>query len=592
MKIKRIIEKYKWEAKNAFLKKEHKIRPVLNNIKNIFVCFLVLFAFFYLLNKSGIIIFNKDEFIKYSTIEWDETYKDLIITQISSTFLTTAIISLISSIEDKRILGEKEVDLLFGKKLLGFHIPMFILYITMIINIFLLITFKDASIILSLFYLSIFVLIHIISKIGTIFLTSRKYINDLYSKYYKECEKNIIYNIPPRDYNSNLLTNLNQQTIILISNNDVNYVKNVNMYKGLIDRLLFNIPKKLQEYHLKMSYAPSIINDYIEIIEHFIYFKDFTRAIQYYNWLLSRFNFHNIYIPYEKMNVIFEEIANKILDLKNEYEAKDYLSRISSIITQIEVQQHFALTNDYSNIKIHKSKIKYKYHYNSEYFAILYDKIFNNKYLKKFEKFNCYTELFEIFRMSAHNGCNVISDITNFSFEFENPTERKMPPCILGQATAFLLLKNLQYKDARNFKLFAGMNIEEKELRIAIHLMLLTIIKIEDTKEYKNIYSEFYGINLKICKKIIEENATFLFNSNECWGAKYLINYLQEDYEYIKLHFNEKVEDDFHFYSYNFKYNNELIEEYFLSVSNKYNKNIKIFKERKKDYKKIIDAYI
>lgn len=592
MKIKRIIEKYKWKTRNAFFKQEHRIMPILNRIKNIFVCFFVIFAYFYLLNKSGIIIFNKNEFIKYVTIEWNDTYKEFVITQISSTFLTTAIISLISSIEDKRILGEKEVDLLFGKKLFGFHIPMIILYITMIINICLLITSKDASIILSLFYLSIFILVYIISKVGTIFLTTKKYINYLYCKYYKECENNIIRQVAPKDYNSSLLINLKEETLILISNNDVNYIKNINMYKVLIDRLLFNRPKELQEYHLDMLYAPSIIKDYAEIIEHFIYFKDYIRAIQCYNWLLSRFNFHNIYIPYEKMNVIFEQIVNKLLDFTNEYEIKDYLKRISSIITQIELQQHYALTNDYSYVKLYEDEIKYKYHYESKYFLIIYEKIFNNKYLKKYEKINCYTELFEIFRMSAHNGCTLIRDITNYSYEYQKPKKRKMPECILGQATALLLLKTLQYKDGRNFKLFAGMNLEQKELRIAIHLVMLSIVNFESEKEYKNIFNEFCGINMDFCKKTILENSKFLFDNNEKWGVKHLINFIQEDYEYIKSYFCENVEKDDLFYDYNFKYDEELIEQYFISISNKYNKNINIFKERKKDYKKIIDAYI
>lgn len=127
------------------------------------------------------------------------------------------------------------------------------------------------------------------------YLYQKKYTNKLYSKYYKEAQSNIFKIIPPRDYENKLLFNLKDNTIGLIAENNLLYMKNVNMYKVIIDRLLFNIPNDVQKYHLDMNYAPSIINDFMEVIEHFLYFKETTRAIQCYNWLLSRLNFHNIY---------------------------------------------------------------------------------------------------------------------------------------------------------------------------------------------------------------------------------------------------------------------------------------------------------
>lgn len=93
-------------------------------------------------------------------------------------------------------------------------------------------------------------------------------------------------------------------------------MENINMYQVVIDRLLFNIPQDIQKYHLNMDYAPSIINDFIEIIEHFLYFDETIRAIQFYNWLLSRLNFHNIYIPYNNIDYILDDLNNKITDLK------------------------------------------------------------------------------------------------------------------------------------------------------------------------------------------------------------------------------------------------------------------------------------
>lgn len=531
----------------------------------------------YILYILNVISIKNNIFIKFNSIEFEDVYKDLVIAQISSTFLTTAVLSLIASIENKHILGEKETDLLFGTKIQGFYIPMFILYITMIINITLMINKTSGNILIMLFLLSIYTLIYIVNKIGVIFLTTKKYKGILYYKYYNEAQHNIINNIPPRTYEKKLLFKLKDETIGLIAKNNLGYMENINMYQVVIDRLLFNIPQDIQKYHLNMDYAPSIINDFIEIIEHFLYFDETIRAIQFYNWLLSRLNFHNIYIPYNNIDYILDDLINKITDLKNEYEVKKYLTRLASIITNIEIQEHYALTTDFSYTGLSQTEQGYIYHHNSKYFEKIYDKVYTNKYLSNSEKINCYTELYETFRMSAHNGCNIIRDITNYSFDFKEPKERNIPPCIVGQATALLLLRTLKNKDERAFKLFIGMNIDGNEMSFAIHCLLLSLINIKMNKMDENIYSEYYGINPAYCKKIIQKNLDKIFTQMNLWKKDKLIDQLQCDYDYIIKNCVEESRDKL-FLEYIFKFDKALINQYFIELSKRYNKEIKIQK--------------
>ena len=591
MKLKRKLNKFKWNMKNLYLKNEHKIIPILNFMKYILIIAFILFSYMYILYILNIISIKNNIFIKINSIEFKDVYKDLVIAQISSTFLTTAVLSLIASIENKHILGEKETDLLFGTKIQGFYIPMFILYITMIINITLMINKTFGSILIMLFLLSIYTLIYIINKIGVIFLTTKKYRRILYYKYYNEAQHNIINNIPPRTYENKLLFKLKDETIGLIAKNNLGYMENMNMYQVVIDRLLFNIPKDIQKYHLNMNYAPSIINDFIEVIEHFLYFDETIRAIQFYNWLLSRLNFHNIYIPYNNIAYIFDDLINKLAYLKNEYEVKKYLTRLASIITNIEIQEHYALTTDFSYTGLSQTKQGYIYHHNSKYFEKIYDKVYTNKYLNNSEKINCYTELYETFRMSAHNGCNIIRDITNYSFDFKEPKERNIPPCIVGQATALLLLRTLKNKDERSFKLFIGMNIDGNEMSFAIHCLLLSLINIKMNKMDENIYSEYYGINPAYCKKIIRKNLDKIFTQMKLWKKDKLIDQLQYDYDYIIKSCVEESGDKL-FLEYIFKFDKALINQYFIRLSKRYNKEIKIQKYKEKNYKNMINEYI
>lgn len=592
MKIKHNIKKIIWNIKNWYFKNEHKIIPIANFIKNITILTFVLISFIYILYELKIIAVKDNFLIKFNLIEYNPIYKDLVIAQISSTFLTTAVLSLIASIENKHIFGEKETELLFGKKIQGFYIPMFTLYITMIINIILMINEKFANLLILLFFLSVYILIYIINKIGVIFLTTKKYTKILYYKYYKEAENNIINNILPKDYENKLLFNLKDETIGLIAEKNLSYMKNINMYKVIIDRLLFNIPKDVQKYHLDMNYAPSIINNYIEIIKHFLYFGEIIRAIECYDWLLSRFNFHNVYIPCTNIKYIFDDLINKIVDLKNEYEIKEYLDSLSSIITNTELQEYYSLTNDYSHTDLSQIRLSIFIHHNNKYFEKIYDKVYTNKYLSNIEKVNCYTKLHEIFRMSAHNGCNIIRDISNYSFEYKKAKERKMPPCIVGQATALLLLRTLKNKDEYSFKLFIGMNINGEEMSFAIDCMLLSLIDIKRNKMDKNIYSEYYGINPIYCKKIIHKELDKIFTKMNLWGKDKLIKQLQYDYDYIIKNCIEEKSGDKFSIEHIFKFDKSLINQYFLKLSKKYNVKIKIQNHYSKNYRKSINEYI
>ena len=592
MKIKHNIKKIIWNIRNWYFKNEHKIIPISNFIKNITILAFVLISFIYILYELRIITVKDNFLIKINLIQYNSIYKDLVIAQISSTFLTTAVLSLIASIENKHIFGEKETNLLFGKKIQGFYIPMFILYITMIVNIILMINKKSSNILLIFFFISLYILIYIINKIGVIFLTTKKYTKILYYKYYKEAENNIVNDSLLKNNENKLLFNLKNETIGLIAEKNLSYMNNVNMYNIIIDRLLLNIPKKIQKYHLDLNFTPSIINDFIEIIKHFLYFGEIIRAIQCYTWLLSRFNFHTVYIPYEDLDYIFDDLTSKITDLKNEYEVKKYLDRLSSIITNIEIQEYYAFTNDYSHTGLPEIRQRYIKHYNSKYFERIYDKVYTNKYLSDSEKINCYTELHEIFRMSAHKGCGNVRDISNCSFEYKKSKEIKMPPCIVGQATSLLLLRTLKNKDERSFKLFIGMNINGDEMSFAIHCMLLSLISIKRNKMDKNIYSDYYGIDSKYCKNVIHKELNKIFTQMDLWKKDKLINQLQYDYDYIIENCTEEKESDRLFLKEIFNFDKALINQYFMKLSKKYNVEIKLQNYKQRNYRHLINEYI
>ena len=593
--IKRKYNKLIWYYRDFRRKKNHIIYKIENIFSMVLNAMAAILIFTILMVALGIftVSFEGNSFIFHTNnIEFEDFFKELCIAQISTTFLTTAVLSLISSVENKYILGEKATDLIFGKHLGKYYMPMIILYFSMIANILFTINKSHASIFLILFMLSILTLIYIVNKVGGIFLSTKKYQKRLYIKYYNECERIIDKKIAPRNYDSELLSSFKDQTIKYILEKDTSYVSYISMYKVLISSLLFNKAKELQECHLDMEYTPSIVNDFMDIINHFIYIKDFDRAIQYYKWLLSKFNYHNVYIRYNNMSFIFDSIISKLLDFKNEFEVIEYLNQISSIITDIELQQYYAITNDYSYTKLNDLRLKYIHFYNSNYFEKIYDNIYNNKYLSKSEKTRCYAELFDILRMSGHNGCDFINDITTYSYEFEEGKERIFPPMILGQATTLLLLRTLYNKDRKNFDLFVGMNLEEHEMCFAVHTLILSLMFLEEKEEYHNLFSDYCGLDIKWAKDFIKRKIDFLFKTEDRWINHNLIKNMQEDYDYISENCIEKGnQKNMLFLNYLLKYEPELIDEYFMKIATKFNVKLKNKKMENKDYGEIVKTY-
>ena len=208
-RINRFAKKIKWDYGKWFKLNEHLITPKLYKVKTTISIMLLMIAYLFLMMFLDVldINFSSRHFVKLLDVKYQDVYRDLVVAQIGGTFLTTAILSMVSSIENKHVLGEKATDLLFGGKLFKFYVPMFVLYFAMIINIVLVIKEKNANIISLLFFLAMYILIFLITKIGSIFVTTKRYHNLLYAKYYRECEKTIINKIPPRNYDSKLLTN-------------------------------------------------------------------------------------------------------------------------------------------------------------------------------------------------------------------------------------------------------------------------------------------------------------------------------------------------------------------------------------------------
>lgn len=580
----------KKEINNFILKYDHIYIPIISKT----VYFIVLISFTILLldslQKMNIIEVSKDNLISLKKIKYINKFNDLFILQVSITFLITTLLSLISSIENKLIYGEKASTIIFGKNHVRLQLPIFLIYVFMIINLIFMLNENNANLFLILFISSIMLLIYIITKIGNVFITTKRQKAILLAKYYKESRYNILNNIPPRDYKSPLLSNLKEETISLIINKNMESIRYMSIYKYLINKTLNNLPKEIQKYHLNMEYAPSIIKDYLELIEHYLYIGDDIRAIQNYYWLLEKLNYFKVYIFSYQQEKVFETIVNKLSAFENQFQAIEYLSRISGLISNIELQQDYAFKNDFTYTNISNQRLNHISFQKSNFFELLYIKINDNKYLSNKEKQICYHELYDIFRMSSFLA--VFFHYNNYIIDnnSEIPKKRQLEPCIVGEATSLLLLRTLCNKDIYAFNLFANMNIKNEEFSFSIHTLILSLIKIELENQNKNIYCDFYGIDITWCKKFIKDKIAAIFTSN-----RFILEKIKEDYSYIMKICKTSINEEKNFSIFgNFisKYDLEIIDLYFEKIFEEYNIDFTPKVNKKAKISKIIKKYI
>lgn len=569
--IKKFISRINWIDNYLTIKYNHIFYRSKYRTFSMLVDLIFIGSYLFILNTLGILEIEND-ILKYNNLDYKDFYNDLVIVQISCTFLTTAIISLISNIETKYVYGEKLTNRVFDKKSSNFYSDFIILNFLMILNIILMIKQTGASALVGAFLLSIYLLIDVIAKIGRLFLSTKRERELLFYDYYIE-NKNIVVNgLPFNQYNYALLNNLREVTFKLILDKDISYMENIQIYQAIINKTFYNHRKEIQDFYL-FGRGKSVLNDFLDIIDMLISTNEINRAIQQFTWFLDRLDYFNVYINSFKIMNLSNQLMDKLVNLKDEYEVKEYLRKISDIVYGIERQRYFGMVNDFSTIEKIKKYILYS-NKEANYFKRIYENICNNKNLTDIEKKNCYLPMFDLFRMSKFECEDNIEDITSYSFNYKLPKERKMPICILGQACMYLFLSMMKNKDEDGLKLFLKMNIGENDIYFAIHAMILSLLKMEITEADKNLYSEFCGIDFNWCKEFISNHFDLLFKRKE---EKIYINYckiiehLPELYQYMIeqcVSTEDGMEGKKQFIMYLCRYEKKLIDKYFAYLCN------------------------
>ena len=522
----------------------HYVVPFINSAINTIKSICVFGFFIVLLNQCNILKFNflandvKDFFV-FGNLSYTKNsiLPDLVIAQVSSAFLTTAVLSLVSSVDKKYILGERTLDLIFKSKSLRFEINFFIIYILMFLNIVFVITEKYATVVITIFIISLFLLIYIINSIGKIFITTKQLEKKLVQKYYLENIKIIDPPHPGNKYRSKFIDNFQIKVSNGISSNDEDYAHNLRVYMDLFRKTLFNKSKQLQEFKIDYGFKNDISNGIVIFCLDLINNNKIYEAIELYYEFLANLNYHKIYYSDYRISDIMKKIVLHLEIISNTQEGIEYIRKVENILSELNLQQFYADSNDFSYMRLANlrfetgSEMLYLNKNTVNLYEQVYASILNNDF-STVNKNELLIQLFESTRMSGHHSKRRMASIDNNSYKWKENPEYELPRYIIGLPLAYMYLRMFINKDKEHLLLFQKMNLDDKEMLYAIHICVMILIMLNGKNMNSHIYNNYREIDFSFVNDFIKENSKILFKEKADYN---------EFFDFIK---NNNVRDD------------------------------------------------
>lgn len=539
---------YKWYKVYDY-KKYFELKNFFRNIILFLFIFIIviiaIFYFIYAINNFQITnIFN-------SNLSFDYNPMDLLSIQISNTLIIISVISLLSSLSEKYLLGEKHINVIFPNKSLFSLIKIFvILLILLFINIVLVLKNEDKTMILLDFLCHFTFIIYICLKM-LFFYTHKNYFRtSLMCKYLSDQRKHVRKAVPLNSHSCRSIIDLKNQTIVLIEKNDNNYNYNIHTIIELIDFTLFNDKKILQEYYAEMITRSDLITSLNEIIEELIMVDKHYEAINILVKLYSMFSYYEfvpVYDYYLLANV--EKLIDKIKYIDKESLLKEYINSIWKIVSlKIYFIFLFKYKIDFSYCRLYEyNLIDMLFNRNSELEKI-YICIIENKYLTKKEKYRILEDLYDNIRMMEHKEHFPDRNIKNF-LNRENFNKEKIfiPYIIKGEPIIIMFLKMIENNDIKAIKIFRTMNLSKEFMNyiiMSVTLAIITIISKNNKREYvddleikmeatNKLYKDtnFHRITLD-CKELENMYKLFLENYRSKDKREYFLRPRLESTEY------------------------------------------------------------
>lgn len=557
--------KYRYrKIRNKFLQKYYNVEGKIKYPSFLFFyksLFILEILFVFLLVYIGLVLTDLMKFpiINNNLINFDtldtQLNRQIIFSQVSLSFLILSLLSFLTNLKKDKLLGTSIYSIIFAYSIFGNLTVLSVLVFSLLfLNLSFFIVHPETIRIPYFFLLSMLLLSIYIIKIIIYTNNKKKSINKICTLYYMENRKIIKNNfIPHLNYydTPKYLNNLFEDTGEKIKFNNIEYIRNFQIYEQISNLSLINYRKEIQENYTEgYRKKDDVIKKWIEQIYVLLASNELLAAIEQYNLLLNVLIRREVFLSDDQLSCLLSEILSQLENNPNFQIYNNFEKEIKHSMQLSVFYSYFRLNNDFTYTRLGRMKDEDMLYLNSiegDFYKKYYNIIRSNKNLSDYEKDKKIFFFIDYIRMSSFSidrPFQVNSELINYNYyDAIGPFKRDWDGDLelIGIPLSVLLYEVIRKKDNRSIYQL----VYEHNSNSIYYALLIVLSKL--VRQYlKEFEKEDNGYILEIIKLLslkleLFDDYKLKLNKNKILKYNYVnspyqtLLFLESDEPYLKL---------------------------------------------------------
>lgn len=445
------------------------IKKLLNGILFITVILAMLFIFQMALTRLAIV----------PAYVINDLAKNLVIAQITIVSISTSIISLVASFDNKYIYGMRLNEALF-RPLWLFRPLLFAPLLLALCNLWILISGYNDVAITAIFVISMVLMMVCVWKMLRVFLAPDAFKENLRRYYFKENRRQLLKARPLDSKSSQAMLSFRDITMQYVVNCSPEESENLNAYILLAEHSLSECKADVQAY-----YSESVAhNDFLAHISQFagemLYRGRYINGIRLYCQLYRLLNYYRVVnFSNHEMSHRLNLVAKSIRYIENEILAEEYQHSFVRLCEEQWLQKDIFLIDDFRTLRL--SDMVSLYFVPDTLLSSYYVALSENTFLDEHAKSRLFLKLYDDIRMCMKFG--VITEQNNDDFcskdwwtNCDHFHRRYRNECFCMSSIALMILEIMNLGDTKRLALFSTIDFHTRSTSILKALCALSLV--------------------------------------------------------------------------------------------------------------------
>lgn len=445
------------------------IKKLLKCVLFITVVLAILFVFQIALTR----------FTSAPTYVTNELAKNLVIAQITIVSISTSIISLVASFDNKYIYGMRLNEALF-RPLWLFRPLLFAPLLLTLFNLWILISGYNDVAITAIFLISMMLMMVCVWKMLRVFLAPDTFKENLRRYYFNENRIQLLKARPLDSKLSQAMLSFRDITMQHVISCSPEESENLNAYILLAEHSLSECKTDVQAYYSESLEHNDFLTHISQFAEEMLYRGRYINGIRLYCQLYHLLNYYRVvnFSNHEMTHRLYLA-AKSIRYINNEILAEEYQRSFVRLCEDQWLQKDIFLVDDFSTLRL--SDMVSLYLVPDTLLSHYYVALSENTFLDEHAKSRLFFELYDDIRMCIKFG--VITKRNNNDFcskewwtSFDHHHRRYRNECFCMISIALMVLEMMNSGDRERFSLFSTIDFHTRSTSILRALCALSLV--------------------------------------------------------------------------------------------------------------------